>query len=272
MTEEVLFYADQQLELGEMTVKVISSGGENPWVVRGWLREDFAVGIQNNWNSGDSTIMKQIVDGAAKFITSRDAKTYTEIASKGLGMAKGLVSSGSKGHAMITELQGMVNKAGAYTNSHIFSADDFYKSFKGTNINIPSNITITLITDALDRDVYEDVNRLFGASIGEFQSPLSGFVGIQLPPNGFRSTTNNLKDGVQIPGTLNMEVGNNEKGGFRLTNLVINSVNLVASTTKVKLSNGQYRPLYIDVSVGLEPARKYTPDDMRNMFKIAKKA
>jgi hypothetical protein len=268
------FYYDRVLRNKATTVRIYNGP---KLILRGIYKDDFHIGIQNQWQTGSSSMLKMIVDTAASFVTGRDAKM-------GLAMADSMldfVDQGTDGGWV----QGLVNtgkelvKAGeSLSNSHIFSADDYFKSFKGTSVTFPTNLTVTLMTDSYEgasdyEDVYDKLKSILSISIGSFESWAGGFVGIQAPPNGFASAFANI--GEPIQGAVQVYYGNRNRGGYILDNMVISNLSFVMSKVMVRVSpppkdantetknkDGKFRPLFIDVQVSFEPARMMTLEDI----------
>lgn len=275
-----VFFYDQMMSTSALTVRVVN--GEEV-VVRGIYKDDFHIGVQNQWQSGGNSMLKMIVDVAASFITSRDVKLVSAVAEKAAKWAEsnnneamGDLGGASESTSIAQGIGAMAGKLGEYANSHIFTADDFFKSFKGSSVTFPINLTVTLITDELrstnsrgsvvSRDVYDDLRKILDITIGEYENPkeLAHFVGIQKAPNNFKSTFFNLN--TPIEGSVSVIYGDQNEGGYRVDNMLVSSANFLMSKTQVQIAKGVFRPLYIDVQLMLEPGKMMTKDDILKVF------
>lgn len=265
MANKVRFLYDDYLDNANTTVRIYNTNNNNDLILRAFYQDDFHISITNQWQTGDSTIIKQLVDSAASVITGRSGKLYTEFANWGLNQ----INPGSaEGQRLKEGLQDLVNEASKYQNAHIFSADDFYKTFKGTTVTFPLNLQVQLVSDEMNptEDIYDKLRKILSVSIGDYNSGPLGFVGIQHAPNGFKSGTLNLSTDTLLEGTLKVIYGDPNRGGYSLDNMVISNVHATFSKTKVEIRPNVFRPLYIDLQVLLEPGKKFTKVDLeRNL-------
>lgn len=265
MANRVRFLYDDYLDNPNTTVRIYNTNNNNDLILKAFYQDDFHISITNQWNTGDSTIVKQLVDSAASLITGRTGKLFTEFANWGLSKIN---PESKEGQRLKSGLQGLVNQASRYQNAHIFSADDFYKTFKGTSVTFPLNLQVQLISDEMNptEDIYDKLRKILNVSIGDYESAVKGFVGIQHAPNGFKSGTLNLSEDALLDGTLKVIYGDPNRGGYSLDNMVISNVHATFSKTKVEIRSNVFRPLYIDLQVLLEPGKKFTKTDLeRNL-------
>lgn len=269
------FYYDQILDSQDMTVRIYNNAtasdlpslsGSN-LVLTGFFKDDFYMGIQNQWQTGGSSMIKMIVDTAASFINSRDVKMWESVGDAAMGMVEKAAGDSAIGR-FASGARDLIHQAQGMSNSAIFSADDYFKSFKGSSVVFPTSMSVTLLSADRQHDIFDDLKKLLKVSIGELSTPeiagFTGFVGVQAPPNGFESTFANI--GQNIKGTLTVAFGNPNRGGYIVDNLVISNVNYVFSKAKVQLNSLKYRPLYIDVQVMFEPARMMSQKDVERIL------
>lgn len=271
------FYYDQMMANASNTIRIYKKPKNSPngtpiEVIRGIYKDDFSFGVQNQWQSGGGSILKMIVDSVGDMITGRDSKIYEAAASKTLDW----IEEGNKGKTNwvsrnLPKVRDFVNTASDMSNSHFFSADDYFKSFKGSSVTVPTSLSFTLLSDSSGYDVYEDISALLDISIGEF-SNIEGFIGMQAPPNGFQSNFITLDKHTYIEGSVQIHFGNPERNkGFKLENMVVSNVGFSFSKSKVLITKGGrsvYRPLMVDIQMSIEPARMFSREDLKSMLKL----
>jgi hypothetical protein len=190
----------------------------------------------------------------------------------GVGEALGVAN-------MQDTVQSSLNTIRNYQHSAFFTADDFYKTFKGTTVTFPTSLQLTLMSDEYiytnsnqtkfnkniyKSDVFDYLKRLLDVSVGNYEAPetlLNGWVGIQNAPNGFKTGSYDLNKPL-IEGSLTIHYGDESKGGFVIKNMLVSNVHFTFSKTKVEIGDNIFRPLYIDVTLTLEPAVKFTKKDI----------
>jgi hypothetical protein len=283
---KVKFLYDEHLENEATTIRVYTidkdTGALDGEVFKAFFQDDFHMIISNTWNTGDSTIIKTLVDSAAKVITGRSAKMLTSVTSSALDWASKDLKEGDDGYKFANWAKNAVNSAQDYQQSAFLTADDFYKTFKGTNVTFPLSLNLTLVSDevlpsvnrktrfdSLDHtsDIYYKLQKILEVSIGDYESVLNDFIGVQKAPNGYKSAGWSIGTENPLEGSLTVLYGDLKKGGFKLTNMLISNIHCTFSKTKVKISppgekSELWRPLYIDVQIMLEPGRKFTKDDI----------
>lgn len=257
MANRVRFLYDDYLDNPNTTVRIYNTFNNNDLILKAFYQDDFTISITNQWQTGDSTIVKQLVDAAAGIVTGRSGKMYTEFINWGLDKIN---PDTQEGKNLKSGIQSFVNKTQDLQNSHIFSADDFYKTFKGTTVTFPLNLQVQLVSDEVNpiNDIYDKLRKILSVSIGDYKTAALGFVGIQNAPNGFKSGTLNLAKDKLLEGTLKVIYGDPSRGGYLLDNMVISNVHATFSKTKVEIRPNVFRPLYIDLQILLEPGKKFT--------------
>lgn len=263
---KAVFYYDQMLDRASNTVRIYQQdGAQTPKLIaKGFYKDDFHLSITNQWATGDSTIVKQVVDAAAGIITGRTGKFYGDLAEKAVdatGIGSKQIPYADSGYTVDRALADMKQAQ----NSAFFTADDFFKSFKGTTVTFPSNISVTLLSDEWEptSDIYSKLKSILKVSVGgysEIGTKGFSFVGVQAAPNGFASGSYNLQD--DIKGSLKVIYGDPLKGGYVVKHMLVSNVHFTFSKTKVEVSKDTYRPLYIDCQIMLEPAKKFTRDEI----------
>lgn len=294
--KNAIFFYDKMLDLASTTVRIINpkrelEGGtiKGPeTIVKAFYRDDFHISITNQWQTGGSSIVKTLVDQASSFITGRVGKMATHYMQDYLGKAKSADNIDKDGMDWVDKTASIISDIQGIQNSAFFTADDYFKSFKGTTVTFPTNIQLTLVSDEWnpdkENDVFYQLKKLMDVSIGDYSTDgIIGWVGIQSAPNDFRTGGMELKDDVK--GTLVVVYGDPERGGYRIDNMVISNLHFTFSKTKVqigettneveetnpdntktkkKVTTGIFRPLYIDIQIMLEPAQKYTKEDVKD--------
>jgi hypothetical protein len=242
------FYYDKVLADDATTMRVYNSA-DNKLILTGVYKDDFFIGIQNQWQSGNSSILKTAVDTVASYLTGSDAK----FASAAVSWIGDTVINNADQQRYKDIGQGIKNfgeRMEQVSNSHIFSSDDYFKAFKGTSVTFPTNMSVTLLTDSYfgvpghrDKDIYDILRNVLSISIGEMKDvgamtgieAFSGFVGIQAPPNLYKADFSNI--GIEdMEGTIHVVFGDPSKGGFTVKNLVVSSVQFNISKTMVQVS------------------------------------
>lgn len=267
------FYYDQMMSNRSNTVRiykkpVLDPKSDDVPVIRGIYKDDFTFGVQNQWQSGGSSIIKMVVDTVGDMITGRDSKALLA----GAGMVVDMAASANAGTGnwidkAAPEAKKWIEAGEGLANSHIFSADDYFKSFKGSSVTLPTSLQFSLLSDDSSYDIFQDISALLDISVGDFETKVLGFVGVQAAPNGFNSNFMSLTKGLMIEGAISIHYGNPEKGGFVINNMVVSNVGFSFSKAKVVV-NGKYRPLMVDVQMSIEPARMISRVDLVDMLKL----
>lgn len=193
----------------DTTHKGIKAGTE---VFRTFYKDEFNIGIANTWNTGDATIVKTLVDTAAQFVTGRSGKLFNSMARSAIdGVLNNAGDMSPKAQGMLSNMRDGLKKISNYQEAAYYTADDFYKSFKGTTVTFPASLTVTLVSDEFnpDIDIYDKVKDIINVSMGDTET-LFDYVGIQLAPNGFKSGDYNLNN-VVSEGTLSLIYGDRDK-------------------------------------------------------------
>lgn len=260
-----IFYYDKMLDRSSNTVRIYQQDDNDNLrlIAKGFYKDDFHLSVTNQWATGDSTIVKQALDAFAGMATGRSAKIVGEMANKAVdvfGVGDKVIHEGSK--TTVNDALALIDEG---TNAHYFSADDFFKSFKGTTVTFPSNIQISLLSDEWnpDIDIFSKLKSILEVSVGEYKglgTETYNFVGMQNAPNGFKSGSYNLLDDIE--GSLKIVYGDPMKGGYTVNHMLISNVHFTFSKTKVEVRGGVYRPLYIDIQLMLEPAKKFTRSEI----------
>lgn len=267
------FYYDQMMANNSNTVRIYkkpkgSPTGQDIEVIRGIYRDDFTFGVQNQWQSGGSSILKMVVDTIGDMITGRDTKAMLKVAGSVVDMAASAnAGTGNWIEAAAPKAKEWIAKGEGLANSHIFSADDYFKSFKGSQVTLPTSLSFSLLSDNDQHDVFDDLSALLDVSVGDFETQVMGFVGVQAAPNGFNSNFMSLKQGLVIEGSIKIVYGNPDKGGFTVTNMIVSNVSFSFSKAKV-LVGSKYRPLMVDVQMSVEPARMISRNDLTDMLQL----
>lgn len=258
------FYYDQMMSSESKTVRILKQDGTE--VIRGIFKDEFTFGIQNQWQTGGSSILKMMVDTIGDMVTGRDAKLLGAMAK---GAISGIESAFGKSEAS-TIATTVVDKFKNLSNSAIFSADDFFKSFKGSTVTMPSSISFSLLSDNSSYDIFNDLGSLLNISIGDFDAPsyFGGFVGVQSAPNGFKSNFLQFSPDQTIEGSVKIVYGDPKKGGYEINNMIISNVGFSFSKAKVIVGGNKYRPLMVDIQVSIEPARMLTREDIRKSIGV----
>lgn len=265
-----IFFYDRMLQRPSNTVRIYQQDTDKTpeLIVTGFYRDDFHMSITNQWATGDSTMVKQVVDSVAGMITGRGAQMFGHLANEivdAVGVRNTAIP-GTGGKYKVDDVMKQIDKS---VHAHYFTADDFYKNFKGTTVTYPTNIQVTLVSDEWEpkEDIFQQLRKIIDVSIGEYQGlglEINGedydFIGIQHAPNGFRSGSYNLRD--PIKGSLKIIYGDPLKGGVVVGNMLISNVHFTFSKAKVEIRKGEFRPLYIDVQIMLEPGKKFTKQEV----------
>lgn len=273
MSSKVKFLYDEHLDNPATTIRVYNHARNNELVVKAFYQDDFHMSITNQWSTGDSTILKTLVDSAASLVTGRGAQTLQKAAEWGMDWATKGLDAKNKSTGFIGKVNSAINSMGNLVNSKIYTADDFYKTFKGSNVTFPLNLQVTLVSDEMfpKEDIYDKLRKILNVSIGDYNSTGFGFIGIQNAPNGFRTGGLDLNEENKImDGTLKVAYGDPLRGGYTLNNMLISNVHCTFSKTKVQIDPSTWRPLYVDVQIMLEPGRKFTQSDIVNSLGINK--
>jgi hypothetical protein len=273
MSGKIKFLYDEHLDNPSTTIRVYNTKDNNDLIMKAFYQDDFHMSITNMWSTGEGGMMKGLVDAAAKMVTSRDGRMMADMGKKLLDSSRSTMKEGTAGRRMADNLANGFDTLRRYQHASFFSADDFYKTFKGTNVTFPLNFQVTLVSDEKNPklDIYDKLRKLLNVSIGDYDTTAGGYVGIQHAPNGFESGGFDLADSsVLMEGTLRVTYGNPREGGYVLNNMLISNIHCTFSKTKVQVGDNTWRPLYIDVQVMLEPGKKFTKDDIANTIGISK--
>lgn len=276
MSEKIKFLYDEDLDNPATSIRVYNTNETKDLVLKAFYQQDFNMTITNRWNTGDLSMAGQLVNSVGSMVTSRDGRMLTEFMDSGL---KSMGSTGDEeGDRLKSNMSGMVNKLQEYQHAHIFSAEEFFKTFKGSNVTFPLNLSVSLLSDEINSggnkdssDIFIRLSNIIKVTLGDYLTadPL-GFVGIQKAPNGFKSKTFNLAEDANLDGSLVVVFGDPLKGGFTLNNMLMSSVQVTFSKTQVEIRDGVFRPLYIDVQVMLEPGKKFTKTDIEKNLGLPK--
>ena len=134
-------------------------------------------------------------------------------------------------------------------------------------MTVPTSISFTLLSDNNTHDVFTDISALLDISVGKFETAIGGFVGVQAAPNGFNSNFLNLKEGLNIEGSIQIVFGDPELGGFTISNMVVSNIGFSFSKSKVLIGT-KYRPLMVDIQMSIEPARMISRSDLTDMLGV----
>lgn len=269
------FYYDRMMANRSNTVRIYKKPpgqptGDDIEVIRGIYKDDFSFGVQNQWQSGGSSIIKMMVDTVGDMITGRDSKALISAAQGAVDMLeKANAGTGNWIEDAAKEIKSSkwLEKAEGLANSHIFSADDYFKSFKGSSVTVPTSVSFSLLSDNSTHDIFKDISALLDISVGKFETQIAGFVGVQAAPNGFTSNFLNLKQGLNIEGSIKIKFGNPAAGGFEVSNMVVSNIAVSFSKAKVLIVD-KYRPLMADIQLSIEPARMISRTDLADMLRI----
>lgn len=265
MNKKVKFLYDEHLDNPSTTIRVYNTNRSNDLIVKAFYIDDFHMSVTNQWSTGDSTIFKQLVDSAASMITGRGLRTASHYASKMVNKFTENIKEGEDGYMAKKFITGALDNLDTYAHASYFTADDFYKSFKGTTVSFPLNLTVTLVSDEMfpKEDIYQKLNKILDVAVGDYDTIAGGFIGMQKAPNDFKSGGYQLNDDDALQGTLKVAYGDPNRGGFILNHMLISNVHCTFSKTKVQVDNNTWRPLYIDVQIMLEPGKKFTKQDIK---------
>lgn len=278
---KVTFLYDKMIENPATTIRIYKTinsegSGYSELVAKGFFTNDFYVNITNSWGGDDGSMISGALNTAKSFAQqaiSRDAKAVTGVFSSIAKLGSENFDKGGLAQRAFSSADKLLDKVQDLQNSAILTSNDFYKTFKGTQVSFPMSITIELLssqTREMDEqgensDIYEKLKKILDVSIGEYETELYLF-GIQLPPNGYNSGSeiNLTNPTALIEGSLSAVWGEPGKGGMEVKNLVISSVQLSFSKTKVKIAPNTYRPLKITVNIMMETAKKFTKPNLLN--------
>ena len=265
MGNTVKFLYDEDLNNAATSIRVINKqGSQKETILKAFYQNDFHMSITNQWNTGDSGMISSLINSVGSMINSRDGRLMTELLDKGL---KKMGDPGDEeGRRLKENFASGLSKVRDIQHAHIFSAEQFFKTFKGSTVVFPLNLQVSLLSDEWEpkEDIFDKLAKIINVSVGDYEAPevLGGFVGIQHAPNGFRSSTFNLSKTERLEGSLQVIYGDPELGGFTLDNMLISNVQTTFSKTQVRVRKDVYRPLYIDVQLMLEPGKKFTKSDI----------
>jgi len=284
------FFYDLMMDRNANTVRIWNKDTDEDanLIVKGFYRDDFHISIANQWSTGDSSMVKSMVDRVAGLVTSRTGKMASHYMRSTLenDSVKGLLNAGGSAVGIDNaagKASNLLNTMSNYQHASYFTADDFYKTFKGTTVTFPSSLQVTLMSDEYlypngnedyetgklirhKKDVFTILKKILDISVGNYGAPEvlgngSAWVGIQQAPNGFRTGGYDLKD-ILLEGSVRIHYGDPKMGGFVIKNMLVSNVHFTFSKTKVEVGPGMFRPLYIDVTMTLEPAKKFTKEDL----------
>jgi len=212
MSNKVTFFYDQQLEQASNTVRIRNTGkNKGEEIMRAFFIDDFHLTLSNQWSTGDSTIVKGLVDSAQNFVTSRTGRTVSHYLKKSIDAVTSGMDKSDDGYKLLGNLKGGLETLSGYQNSTFFTADDFYKTFKGTTVTFPISLSISLVSDSMTEDIFDRLKKLLSVSIGDYSTFLT-FIGIQGAPNGFESGGYNITSTEEIKGSVNVIYGDPDFG------------------------------------------------------------
>lgn len=236
-------------------------------VIKGFtLSESYNIGVQHDFKqlNGFGTI------GTVKDFINKTRETTAKVTGAIQGISSGFsllankyLDSG-KFQDIVNDVSSVVNNAGAFIQSYaqgsIDSSDAYMYVFDGTDITIPTRFTQYLITDAFNTDIEAQLIKIFNSLIGEFSNDDAGFIGYTKAPNGFETSIEGLS-GKAPRGTFTMWYGD-----YRFPGVVVNSIDIDVSKTRVSVEGGKTKPLYIQIDYGVKPVIKYTKKHLLEWF------
>ena len=295
------FYYDLQKENRLLSVtlhpNMVTSDGGVTWVkpsgevdedgyrkepiARAILKEDFVVGVANNWMdfSGGDTI-NQIWNSLKPFAPyakyaaehlEEMARVGNEEKAKGgfTGVVANLLND------MVNKFAPYVDKAADYLNRSLVVQGTRFSYYAGTGTSFGNlQMKYIIFGDWINgqfKTVHDQLQELYPYILGKYvnwdtknkDNMLNQFVGWQLPPGGFKADVKNV-DIVQ-EGTLKLKFG----GYYSIPNIVVKDAQLTFSKQMIKSprsteGSNKISPLYCDIQLTLQPATKYTDISLRN--------
>lgn len=158
----------------------------------------------------------------------------------------------------------------AMFNNKLHTFDEWLYKFDGTTFNYPEmGFSKLLITDKVDvkrnttDDVYFMISKYLAKFTGKYLT-IGDAIGVQTAPSGFTTEMKGLREVVLdsntlefnkediIKGTYTFVLGDPTNGGLKFPGVVVNSLTFNFSESKVKISDGTYRPTFIECKFGVQ--------------------
>lgn len=265
--------------------EVDDDGSKYPYrkepIAKAILKEDFIVGIANNWMdfSGGDTI-NQIWNSLKPFAPyakyaaehlEEMARVGNEEKAKGgfTGVVANLLND------MVNKFAPYVDKAADYLNRSLVVQGTRFSYYAGTGTSFGNlQMKYVIFGDWVNGKfltVHDQLQELYPYILGKYvpwdtknkDNMLNQFVGWQLPPGGFKADVKNV-DIIQ-EGTLKLKFG----GYYSIPNIVIKDAQLTFSKQMIKNpqpaeGSNKISPLYCEVQLTLQPATKYTDISLKN--------
>ena len=266
-----------------VTGEVDSDGYSMTPIATAILKEDFVVGIANNWMdfSGGDTI-NQAWNSLKPFApyAKYAAEHLQEMARLGdelkeRGGLEGFISNGL--NDVVNNIAPYIDKAADYLNRSLVVQGTRFSYYAGTGTSFGNlQMKYIIFGDWINGKfltVHQQLDKLYPYILGKYvpwdtknkDNILNQFVGWQLPPGGFKADVKNV-DIVQ-KGTLKLKFG----GYYSIPNIVVKDVQLTFSKQMIKnpqpaTGDNKISPLYCDIQMTLQPATKYTDVSLKNFI------
>jgi len=284
---DVKFYFDELLNGDRNNLAyLVSAGSESNILAKGFINmESFSLEVKNRWGGVDGVPgIGGTISSFANSLRSKVAgwSAYAEKASDSiaalgnklgindwLSNSEGTVSSIIEGaiDAVGTTVENLTGRFGEISQTAVESADTYMRLFNGTDVSVPLTFEEYLITDCDSTNANNDIDKKLGERLKKFagyfteSSLTDGFIGYTKAPGNFRTSLDGLKKDSEPQGTYALVYNN-----YRFRGLLIDDMGIEVSTTKVKIGEGNYRPLYYKIRYTLTPAVKHTTEDFVKWF------